>query len=124
MSRPLIYINIAIGLLDMEIELLTTVTSEETEPLPVLDEFAWTGKIVHLVELLYGVCVDGNINGGDVKVHKFIAYVQRMLSVNIKNCYDTYGDIKKRKSENESRTYFLDRLSLRLNQHLDREDER
>lgn len=119
----MVYIDIAIGLLDMEMELLTSVPREESEPFAISDEFAWTGKIIHLVELLYGACVDGNINSGDVKIHKFIVYIGRMLSVNVKNCYDTYGDIKKRKSENESRTYFLDRIALRLNQHLDREDE-
>lgn len=86
------------------------------------EEFIWTGKKVNLVEMLYSVCEDGNINGGDVNINKFIGYIARLLSIEVGDCYAAYSDIKRR--ADESRTYFLDRLALRFNQRMDREDEK
>lgn len=82
-------------------------------------EFVWTGKIVDLVEMIFAICEDGNINKGDFVMTHFVAYVARMFSIDIKDFSSAYIDIKHRKSANESRTYFLERISKRLNQRMD-----
>ena len=42
------------------------------------------------------------------------------LEIKVRNCYDAYLDMKRRK--NESRTYFLDKLRERLNLRMQRDD--
>ena len=116
------YITKAIALLDIEVELLRCgySTSKET----VKGEFIWTGKVVNLVELLYAICEDGNINGGNVVMTHFISHIEQIFSVEVKDFANVYRDIKHRKSTNTSRTYFLDKLAVRLNQRMDREDNK
>ena len=55
-------------------------------------KFRWTGKATDLVELLYA------------------------LDVEIKNCYNVYMNMKRRKDD--SRTYFLDELREKLNKRM------
>ena len=114
------YIIQAIALLDVEIELLRCGYSTDKEI--VKGDFVWTGKIVDLVELAYAICEDGNINGGNVVATHFILYIEQIFLVDIKDFANVYRDIKHRKSTNTSRTYFLDKLAVRLNQRMDRED--
>ena len=82
----------------------------------------WTGKIIDLVEVIYAICEDGSINGGNVKLNDLFEHIGIMFDIEIKDFSSLYSSIKHRKADN--RTYFLERLAKRLNQRLDREDEK
>lgn len=86
--------------------------------------FQWTGTLVELVELVYGLQETGCINDGETAISELTVYFGRLLGMEIKDshCYNAYSDMKRRKSE--SRTYFLDKLRERLNLRMQRDDER
>lgn len=85
-------------------------------------QIKWTGKICHIVELIYAFDTMRCINDGDCKIEELAAYLGEIFGVEIKNCFNTYVDMKKR--QGDSRTYFLDDMSRRLNERMNRDDEK
>lgn len=95
----------------------------EDEPSSLLlKEYRWTGKMVYLVELLYALDTNKCINHGKVEIDDLAAYLGLVFNIDLKNCYNTYVDMKKRKDD--SRTYFLDELREELNKRMDEDDEK
>lgn len=84
----------------------------------------WTGALVELVELIYGLQEMRCIDDGGTPINELFAFfgLQFGLEIKVRNCYDTYLDIKRRK--NDSRTYFLDKMRERLNLRMQRDDEK
>lgn len=84
--------------------------------------FRWTGSLVELVEIIYALDEIGCINDGQNDIKDLAAFfgAQFGLEIKVRNCYDAYLDMKRRK--NESRTYFLDKLRERLNLRMQRDD--
>lgn len=80
----------------------------------------WTGKIVELVEIIYGIDTKKSVENGELTTCELADYIGRMFGVELKDCYSAYVDMKRRK--NNSRTYFLDELSRLLNDRMDRDD--
>ncbi len=97
--------------------LSTTQKSDIQTPL-----FRWTGSLVELVEIIYALDEIGCINDGQNDIKDLAAFfgAQFGLEIKVRNCYDAYLDMKRRK--NESRTYFLDKLRERLNLRMQRDD--
>ena len=81
----------------------------------------WTGNAVDLVEMVYGICVMGSVNDGDVKFKDLAQAMYQFFGVKAKDCYRFYTDIRRRK--NHSRTYFLDRMQEKLNDKMRKDDE-
>ena len=88
----------------------------ETKPL-----VKWTGNAVDLVEMVYGICVMGSVNDGDVKFKDLAQAMYQFFGIKAKDCYRFYTDIRRRK--NHSRTYFLDRMQEKLNDKMRKDDE-
>ena len=88
----------------------------------LLKEYRWTGTLVSLVELLYALDTNKCINNGKIEIEEFANYLGLVFHIDLKNCYNTYVDMKKRKED--SRTYFLDALQKDLNQRMDEDDEK
>ena len=84
----------------------------------------WTGSTVDLIELLYGLDTLECINGGEIGMGELLAFFSRIFGLDIKNnqCYNTYAAIKGRK--NDSRTYFFDKVSEKLNLRMKQDEER
>ena len=84
----------------------------------------WTGSTVDLIELLYGLDTLGCINGGEIGMGELLGHFSRIFGLDIKDsqCYNTYAAIKGRK--NDSRTYFFDKVSERLNLRMKQDEER
>ena len=81
----------------------------------------WTGNAVDLVEMIYGICVMGSVNDGEVKFKDLAQAMYQFFGIKAKDCYRFYTDIRRRK--NYSRTYFLDRMQEKLNEKMRRDDE-
>lgn len=84
----------------------------------------WTGSTVDLIELLYGLDTLKCINEGETGMGELLGHFSRIFGLDIKDsqCYNTYAAIKGRK--NDSRTYFFDRASEKLNRRMERDEER
>lgn len=87
----------------------------------VILPICWTGNAVDLVEMVYGICVMGSVNDGEVKFKELAQAMYQFFGVKAKDCYRFYTDIRRRK--NYSRTYFLDKMQEKLNDKMRRDDE-
>lgn len=96
-------------------------STPQTDSQPT-SSFRWTGSLVELIEIIYALDELGCINDGQNNIKELAAFFSSLLGLEIKDrhCYDAYLDMKRRK--NESRTYFLDKLSERLNLRMQRDD--
>ena len=102
---------------------VTTSTSEASPPVSSESKplVKWTGNAVDLVEMVYGICVMGSVNDGDVKFKDLAQAMYQFFGMKAKDCYRFYTDIRRRK--NYSRTYFLDKMQEKLNEKMRRDDE-
>lgn len=84
----------------------------------------WTGSVVEMVEMIYGFDELRCINNGEFGIKEMLSRFGKVFGMNLNDtqCYNTYKDMKRRK--NDSRTYFFDKLSEKLNDRMDRDDER
>ncbi|ADV43798.1 RteC domain-containing protein [Bacteroides helcogenes] len=92
------------------------------ELLKVKGSYKWTGSAIELMEIVYGLDEMKSINNGEPPIHELAAFVGMLLDIDIRDCYSTYTDMKRRK--NESRTYFLDKMRERLNKRMQQDDEK
>lgn len=84
----------------------------------------WTGSLSDLTELLYGLDTLKCINNGEAGINELLFHFSRLFGLELKEaqCYNAYLDIRRRK--NDSRTYFFDKASEKLNLRIARDDER
>ena len=105
-------------------------TSTQVPPLSIpktdsqATSFRWTGTLIELIELIYGLHEIGCINNGETTINEMTFFFGKLFGIEIKDilCYNTYANMKHRK--NESRTYFLDKMRERLNLRMQRDDEK
>ena len=115
------FLEIALGYINTELELLARDGCRAESP---ATRMRWTGTLVELVELIYGLQEMRCIDDGDTPINKLFALFGGLFGIEIKesHCYNTYTDMKRRK--NDSRTYFLDKMRERLNLRMQRDDEK
>ena len=104
--------------IDTELELLKVRMQGLLPALPVkpAKKLRWTGKATDLVELLYALDTCDCINNGEIGVEELADALSEIFGVEIKNCYNVYMNITRRKDD--SRTYFLDELREKLNKRM------
>lgn len=84
--------------------------------------YQWTGTVVQLAELVYALDEVRCINNGNATINDLSTLFGTLFNIDLRECYGTYTDMKKRK--NDSRTYFLDEMQRKLNQRMERDDEK
>ena len=110
-SELLCVIDTELKLLKMRMQgLLSTLPVKPTEKL------RWTGKETDLVELLYALDTCDCINDGEIGIEELADAFSEIFGIEIKNCYNVYMNMKRRKDD--SRTYFLDELREELNKRM------
>ena len=85
-------------------------------PVKSAKKLCWTGKATDLVELLYAFDTCDCINNGEIGVEELADVLSEIFGVEIRNCYNVYMNMKRRKDD--SRTYFLDELREKLNKRM------
>ena len=107
-----------LSVIDTELELLKVRMQGLLPALPVkpAKKLRWTGKATDLVELLYALDTCDCINNGEIGVEELADALSEIFGVEIKNCYNVYMNIKRRKDD--SRTYFHDELREKLNKRM------
>ena len=111
MSELLFVIDTELKLLKMRIQGLLP-----TLPVKSAKKLRWTGKATDLVELLYALDTCDCINNGEIGVEELADTLSEIFGVEIKNCYNVYMNMERRKDD--SRTYFLDELREKLNKRM------
>ncbi|WP_259281374.1 RteC domain-containing protein [Bacteroides fragilis] len=86
--------------------------------------YHWTGAVVELVELVYGLNEMKRIDDGKTVMNELAAFFGKIFGIKLdaRYLYDAYTDIKHRK--NDSRAYFLDKIREQLNLRMQRDDEK
>jgi hypothetical protein len=97
-------------------------TPNNSSPTSSTLSYRWTGSIVELVELIYGLTEMKSINNGETPISELAGFIGSQFDIEIKDCYSAYVDMKRRKSN--SRTYYLDKMRERLNRRMQLDDER
>jgi hypothetical protein len=77
----------------------------------------WTGKIVNLGELIYGLYYTGQLNHGNAQLSEIVLAFERMFAVKIRDVHHTFGEIKERKVS--SPTKFLDAMAAAIRDRVD-----
>jgi len=77
----------------------------------------WTGKIVNLGELVYGLYYTGQLNHGNAQISEIVAAFERMFSVKIRDVHHTFGEIRERKVSSPSK--FIDSMGMAIQQRVE-----
>lgn len=90
----------------------------EDETTPVV----WTGKVIHLMEFIYGSDTLKNFNDGQITIKEVSAHFGKMLGVEIKDPSGCYVNMRERVQE--SRTTYIDSMRDALLERMEKDDEK
>ncbi|GAA4131935.1 hypothetical protein GCM10022216_02510 [Sphingobacterium kyonggiense] len=80
----------------------------------------WTGPVIHLIELAYGIYLNAQVEGGNIGIVEFFGLLGEFFGVNLGIPKKGFDDLKKRKRL--SKTHFTDQMREKLLQQMDDED--
>jgi hypothetical protein len=86
-----------------------------------LKRFDWSGEVINLVELGYGLYLSKQIGGGKVTLQEIFRWLEESFGLVIENPAMRFRDVKRRKRL--SRTHFIDLLRDVLTRYMDEEFE-
>lgn len=95
-----------------------TEQNEEEE----MTQIIWTGKIIHLMEFIYGADTLDNFNNGQVTIKEVSAYFSKVLGIEIKDPSGCYVNMRERIKE--SRTCYIDSMRNALLERMEKDDEK
>ncbi|SDH45798.1 RteC protein [Pedobacter terrae] len=96
-------------------------SSTVVDPLGGLQrEFKWTGEDIHLIELVNGIHLTGQVNSGSIGIVELFKVVGTFFGVNHRVSKRGFDDLKARKTI--SRTAFLDIMRLAVLKKMDDDD--
>lgn len=90
----------------------------EEEMTPIV----WTGKIIHLMEFIYGSDTLKNFNDGQATIKEISAHFGKMLGIEIKDPSGCYVNMRERVQE--SRTTYIDSMKDALLERMEKDDEK
>lgn len=99
----------------------TTNKMETTiNPFEKQSKLHWTGTPTELVEMCYSLYACGRINNGNGDIIDIIRGFSELLNIEVKNPYDTFSEIRGRKT---SKTKFTDIQRTSLQKYIDDHDD-
>ena len=92
------FLDIAVGYINTELELLARYGGRAEVP---ATRMRWTGTLVELVELIYGLQEIRCIDDGDAPINELFAFFGRLFGMDMKesHCYNAYTDMKRRERQ-------------------------
>lgn len=99
----------------------TAIQNKEEEE-DELTEVIWTGKIIHLMEFIYGADTLKNFNNGQATIKQVAAYFSKVLGIEIKDPSGCYVSMRERIKE--SRTSYIDSMREALLERMEKDDEK
>ena len=83
-------------------------------------EFKWTGEDIHLIELVHGIHLTGQVNNGTIGIVELFKVVGNFFGVNLRVPKRGFDDLKARKTM--SKTAFLDSMRMAVLKKMDEDD--
>lgn len=71
-------------------------------------EMKWTGDVINIIELAYGIWLTGQLNNGNASLNQIVRWLEGNLQVNIGNVQRRFIEIERRKRL--SPTKYLDQM--------------
>lgn len=87
-----------------------------------MTQVIWTGKIIHLMEFIYGADTLKNFNNGQATIKQVAAYFSKVLGIEIKDPSGCYVSMRERIKE--SRTSYIDSMREALLERMEKDDEK
>jgi hypothetical protein len=81
-------------------------------------ELKWTGDVINLIELAYGIWLTGQINNGNVSLNQIVRWLEKNLSVSIGIVQRRFAEIERRKRL--SITKFIDQMREAILKKIDK----
>ena len=98
-------------------------TKERTEDTEEkTDGIVWTGKVIHLMEFIYGSDTLKNFNDGNANIKDVAAHFSKMLGIEINDPSGCYVNMRERVQE--SRTTYIDSMREALLKRMEKDDEK
>jgi len=127
-KTPILHIKGAISFVEAAIEWVMKQkretpqlgNEESTDKIP--PPIVWTGKVIHLMEFIYGSDTLKNFNDGKVTIKEVSAYFGKMLGIEIKDPSGCYVSMRERAQE--SRTTYIDSMRDALLERMEKDDEK
>lgn len=88
----------------------------------VPQQVTWTGKVIHLMEFIYGADTLKNFNNGQLTIKQVAAYFSKVLGIEIKDPSGCYVSMRERIKE--SRTSYIDSMREALLERMEKDDEK
>ncbi|MBS1526470.1 MAG: RteC domain-containing protein [Bacteroidetes bacterium] len=82
-----------------------------------VEPLQWTGDLINIVELIYGLYLTGQINHGNISINELVRWAEKELGVKIGVIQRKLAEIQGRKRI--SATKFIDQMRNSLSQKLD-----
>lgn len=128
-EKCILYITGALNFIEAAIEWIVKEDKEmpysnekEYDLINVPKQIVWTGKIIHLMEFIYGADTLKNFNNGQVTIKEISAYFSKVLGVEIKDPSGCYVSMRERIKE--SRTSYIDSMREALLERMEKDDEK
>jgi len=83
-------------------------------------EIKWTGEDIHLIELVHGIHLTGQVNNGSIGIVELFKVVGAFFGVNLRVPKRGFDDLKARKTI--SKTAFLDMMRVAVLKKMDEDD--
>ena len=83
-------------------------------------EIKWTGGDIHLIELVHGIHLTGQVNNGEIGIVELFRVVGQFFGVNLRVPKRGFDDLKARKTM--SRTSFMDMMRAAIVKKMDDDD--
>jgi len=83
-------------------------------------QFKWTGEDIHLIELVHGIHLTGQVNNGAIGIVELFKVVGDFFGVNLRVPKRGFDDLKARKTM--SKTAFLDMMKLAMLKKMEDDD--
>lgn len=116
------FIEAAIEWIVKEDKEMSYSNEKEYEVINVPKQIVWTGKIIHLMEFIYGADSLKNFNNGQVTIKEISAYFSKVLGIEIKDPSGCYVSMRERIKE--SRTSYIDSMREALLERMEKDDEK
>ncbi|PWS33335.1 RteC domain-containing protein [Pedobacter paludis] len=82
--------------------------------------FAWTGEVINLVELGYGLWLSGQLDSGKAGLMEIFRWLEQSFGLEIGIPANRFREIRRRKRI--SRTHFMELCQARLLEYMDEDD--
>lgn len=127
-NNSILHINGAMSFVEAAIEWVlkqereTSQLENEESINKIPPPIVWTGKVIHLMEFIYGSDTLKNFNDGKVTIKEVSAYFGKMLGIEIKDPSGCYVNMRERVQE--SRTTYIDSMRDALLERMEKDDEK